>query len=224
MKTITIKTQERKALGKSATRKLRKDGEVPCVLYGGEEIVHFHAPVNSFRHLLYTPNVYYVNLEVGDKTYQAIMQDYQFHPVTDVVMHIDFYEIKEGELLDMLIPVHIEGLSEGVKKGGVRKQDYRYLKLRALPKDMPEEILIDVTPLDIGDSVKVADLEFKNAEILEKDSVSVVGIVAVRGIAELEAEAAEAAEGEEEEEEGVEGEAAEGEEGAENEAAEEKSE
>ncbi|MFP4663342.1 MAG: 50S ribosomal protein L25/general stress protein Ctc [Bacteroidales bacterium] len=224
MKTITIKTQERKTLGKSATRKLRKDGEVPCVLYGGEEIVHFHAPVNSFRHLLYTPNVYYVNLEIGDKTYQAIMKDYQFHPVTDVVMHIDFYEIKEGELLDMLIPVHVEGLSEGVKKGGVRKQDYRYLKLRALPKDMPEEILIDITPLDIGDSVKVGDLGFENAEILENDLVSVVGIVAVRGIAELEAEAAEAAEGEEEEEEGAEGEAAEGEEGAENEAAEEKSE
>ncbi|MFO7790519.1 MAG: 50S ribosomal protein L25/general stress protein Ctc [Bacteroidota bacterium] len=213
MKTLTIKGKLREELGKAATKKLRKQGEVPCVLYGGENIVHFHAPVNNFRHLLYTPNVYFVNLEIGDNTYKAIMKDYQFHPVTDQVIHLDFYEMKEKKPLDMMIPLHLQGLAEGVKEGGVLKQDYRYLKVRALPKDMPESIDIDITPLTIGDSVKVEDLDVENAQILEKDSVSVVGVVAVRGVAEIEAEAEAAAAAEAEEEEAEEGE--EGEEGEE---------
>ncbi len=211
MRTLAIKGTLREELGKSATNKLRKQGEVPCVLYGGESIVHFHAPVNAFRRLLYTPDVFFVNLELGDKTYQAIMKDYQFHPVTDEVIHLDFYEIKEGKSLDMMIPVHLKGLAVGIKEGGVLKQDYRYLPVRALPKDMPENIEIDITPLNIGDSVKISDLELENARILEKDTVSVVGVVAVRGIAEIEAEAEAAAEAAAEEEEGEE---AEGEEGA----------
>ncbi|MGC9332097.1 MAG: 50S ribosomal protein L25/general stress protein Ctc [Bacteroidales bacterium] len=200
MKTLTIKGKLREELGKKATKKLRKQGEVPCVLYGGDNIVHFHAPVNDFRHLLYTPEVYFVNLEIGDNVYKAIIKDYQFHPVTDTVIHLDFFEIKEGKAMDMKIPVHLSGVAEGVKEGGVLKQDYRYLKVRALPKDMPESIEIDITPLIIGDSVKVGDLEIENATILEKENVSVVGIVAVRGIAEIEAEAAAEEEGEEGEE------------------------
>ncbi len=219
MKTLTIKGKLREELGKAATKRLRKQGEVPCVLYGGENIVHFHAPVNDFRHLLYTPDVYFINLEIGDNTYKAIMKDYQFHPVTDTVIHLDFFEMKEGKTMDMMIPIHLKGLAEGVKEGGVMKQDYRYLKIRALPKDMPENIEIDITPLTINDSVKISDLELENAEILEKDTVSVVGVVAVRGIAEIEAEAAAAAEAAAEEEEGAEGEEGEvgegeGEEGA----------
>src|SRR6056297_125561 len=158
MKELTIKATKRESLGKSATKKLRKQGEVPCVLYGGEEVVHFHASRNDFRHLLYTPNVYFVNLEVNGDTYKGIMKDYQFHPVTDEVLHIDFFEMKAGTPLDMMIPVHTEGLAEGVKEGGVVKQDYRYLKIRALPKDMPEEVHIDISPLGIGDSVKVGDI------------------------------------------------------------------
>ncbi|MDA3820437.1 MAG: 50S ribosomal protein L25/general stress protein Ctc [Candidatus Delongbacteria bacterium] len=215
MKTLTIKGSIREELGKAATKRLRKQGEVPCVLYGGENVVHFHAPLNDFRHLLYTPNVYFVDLELGDNTYQAIMKDSQFHPVTDTVIHLDFFEIKEGKAMDMKIPVHLCGLAEGVKEGGVLKQDYRYLKVRALPKDMPETIEIDISPLTIGDSVKVGDLEIENASIHEKENVSVVGIVAVRGIAEIEAEAAAAAEAAEEEEEGEAEEGEEGEEGAE---------
>lgn len=206
MKTITIKGTERKSVGKAATKSLREQNQVPCVLYGGEDIVHFYASVNDLRHLLYTPNVYYVNLEIADKTYKAIMKDNQFHPITDIVMHIDFYEMKEGELLDMFIPVHVEGLSKGVQEGGVLKQDYRYLKLRALPKNMPEEIKLDVTSLEMGQSIKVGDLDFKDAEILENETVSIVGVVAVKGVAEIEAEAEAAAEAEAEEDEEGEGE------------------
>ncbi|MEA3449098.1 MAG: 50S ribosomal protein L25/general stress protein Ctc [Bacteroidota bacterium] len=213
MKTLTIKAKNREELGKAATKRLRKQGELPCVLYGGENIVHFHAPVNDFRHLIYTPDVYFVNLEIGDNVYKAIMKDYQFHPVTDTVIHLDFFEIKEGKAMDMKIPIHLSGLAEGVKEGGVLKQDYRYLKVRALPKDMPESIDIDITPLTIGDSVKVGNLKIENATILEKETVSVVGVVAVRGIAEIEAEAEAEAEAAAEEEE-----AEEGEEGAEEEA------
>jgi large subunit ribosomal protein L25 len=209
MKTLKIKTEKRTELGKTANRKLRKQDRIPGVLYGGEEILHFHMFRNDLRHLLFTPEVYFVELEIEGKTYRAIKQEAQFHPVTDQVLHVDFLEIFDGKPVAMNIPLNVVGQSVGVKKGGVLKQDMRYILMKGIPSALPEKVVVDITNLDIGDSRKIADLDVKDVEFLVNEDVSIVGVVAARGLAE-EAEETEGEEGEEgEESEGADAEASE---------------
>jgi large subunit ribosomal protein L25 len=184
MKTLTIKAEKRTELGKAATRKLRNNDRVPGVLYGGEEVLHFHMFRNDLRHLLYTPEVFFVDLDIDGEIYRAIKQEVQFHPVTDKVIHMDFIQIFDEKPVVMSIPLKIEGQSVGVKKGGVLKADFRYLLLKAKPALLPEKITVDISPLDIGDSIKVGDLTLDNVEFLERKNVSIVGVVAARGVAE----------------------------------------
>ncbi len=202
MKTIELKADFRKEIGKSATRRLRKEKIVPGVLYGGEKVIHFKAPIKNFIHIIYTPNVYLVKLNIEEKTYNAVIQDIQFHPVNDALIHIDLYEVKDDKPVSISLPVEITGNAAGVKEGGLLHKSMRYLKVRGLIKDLPDTLKIDVTELGMKESIQVKELEFDNIELLNAPDSVVVAVRATRlttGMAPLEEE--EEAEEEEETEE-----------------------
>jgi len=206
MKTLEIIGYKRANLGKTEAKQLRAEGNVPCVLYGGDEQVHFHAPMILFRELVYTDEAHFVHLNIEGEEYEAIMQDIQFHPVSEVILHVDFLQLFKGKKIKMNIPVHFEGSSIGVEKGGTLIKKRRYLKIESLPKDMPEYVTVDIAPLDFGKAIKVSDIEEDNFSILDSkiSSVAVVEVPrALRGAAAEE-------EGEGEELEEAEGEATEG--------------
>ncbi len=210
MKSLEIIGYKRANLGKSDAKKLRAEGRVPCVLYGGKEQVHFETPMINFRDLVYTSDVHYVNISVdGEKQAQAILQDIQFHPVSEVIMHADFLELKPGKHISMEIPVRTTGNAPGVAEGGKLYINQKYLLVKALPKDMPEEILVDISKLKLGSSLKVGELETGDFEILTSELVSVVSVETPRTIRVVEVEEdeeeLEGEEGAEGEEEGAEG-------------------
>ncbi len=176
MKSIEIKAKERKEIGKKATKQLRKEENVPCVLYGQEkENIHFYAHRNDFRKLVYTPNSYIVNLDIDGKKCQAILKAIDFHPVTDDIQHIDFYRIDTSKAFKIPVPVKTSGLSKGVKAGGVLQVNRRKLLVKATADNMPDYIDIDVTDLGIGEAVRINDLNemYDNLEFLDPQSVVV---------------------------------------------------
>jgi large subunit ribosomal protein L25 len=210
MKTFEIKGSMRQDLGKKESKDLRKQGLVPCVMYGGEKNLHFSAHENQFKKLVYTPDVFLVKLEIDGQAFDAVMQDIQFHPVTDSIIHIDFVQIFEDRKVTVNLPVSLTGSSVGIRAGGKLRQRRRYLKVNGLIKDMPDRLEIDLTDLDIGDSLKIGDLSYDNLEILDPPRAMVAGVVSSRLIAKGLREALP----EEVEEEVAEEEVAEGEEGA----------
>lgn len=175
MKSITIDGSQRESVGKKQTKALRNAGQVPCVLYGGEaNPVHFSAPELAFSKLVYTPNAHTVviNLDNGD-SFNAVMQDIQFHPVTDRIMHIDFYEIYENKEITMEIPVKTVGVSKGVLNGGNLRMPYRKLRVKAIPSKLPDFIEIDITPLKIGSKFYVTELKNDDFKLLHPDNTVV---------------------------------------------------
>ncbi|MDO7173462.1 50S ribosomal protein L25/general stress protein Ctc [Mariniflexile sp. AS56] len=174
MKSITINGSQRESVGKKATKALRNAGQVPCVLYGGDKPVHFNAEELAFSHLVYTPNAHTVVivLENGDK-YNAILQDIQFHPVTDKILHIDFYQLFEDREISMDIPVVFVGNSRGVKNGGVLRKNKRSLRVKALPANLPDFIEADITPLKIGSKLYVTTLENEAYKFMHPDNTVV---------------------------------------------------
>ncbi len=199
MKSIEIKGNLRTNLGKKYTKALRAKGDVPCVIYGGEKIIHFSSPENDLRHILYTPDVFHVILSIDGKQYHAILQDTQFHPVTDKVLHLDFIEVSDDKPAVVSLPVEITGNSVGIRAGGKLRQRRRYLKARGLIKDLPDVLKIEIDDLNIGDFVKVEDLEYPNLELLDPARAMILGVSTSRlskgmEMGEDEAEAAEAAE------------------------------
>lgn len=212
MKTIEIIGYKRANLGKLEARRLRGDGNVPCVLYGGKEQVHFYAPMILFRDLVYTPEAAFIKLNIEGDEYEAILQDVQFHPVNELILHADFLELHEDRLIKMDIPVQFNGIAPGIQQGGKLMVNLRKVHIQALPKDMPERIDLDISGLELGNSVKIGDIETKNFTLLNSPRVSIATISIPRLMkgsqAEIEAaEAAEAAEAleAEAEEEGAEG-------------------
>lgn len=197
MKTLEIKVEERKELGKKATKELRKNDFIPCVMYGGSEIVHFTAHENDFRHLIYTPNSYLVKLQMGKKEFLAVMQSIQFHPVTDKTLAIDFYQVIEDKPVTIAVPVRLVGFAEGVKSGGQLQLARRKLKVRGLAKDLPDEIVIDVTPIVLGQSLKVGEVKVDGVEIVEPENRVVLSVKLTRMARSTAGEAGEAVEGEE---------------------------
>ncbi len=197
MKSITINGSQRESVGKKATKALRNAGQVPCVLYGGDKPVHFSADERAFAKLVYTPNAHTVviTLDNGDN-FKAIMQDIQFHPVTDKILHIDFYQLFEDKAILMQIPVHFVGSSKGVKNGGNLRKNSRKLRIKALPENLPDFIEVDITPLKIGDKLYVTALENEAYIIMHTENTVVCQIKRAR---------AAIVEDEEEEEEGAEG-------------------
>ncbi len=220
MKTLELKGSLRESVGKRSTKDLRKSDLIPCVLYGGNNKdgnLHFYIPENRFHPLIFTSDAYLVKLDIEGKKHDAILQDVQYHPVTDSVIHADFIRVTEGKKITMKIPVRLTGTSVGLKSGGKLRQRRRYLKVRGLVKDMPEYCDIDITDVDIGNFVKISELAYDNLEILDPPRAMVVGVVSSRLIAkglrepvaeEVEAEEPEVVKAEEGEVEGeVEGEA-----------------
>jgi large subunit ribosomal protein L25 len=204
MKSITIKGSKRESVGKVATKALRNAGKVPCVLYGGEQPVHFSADEVSFKNLVYTPNVHtaVIELESGE-SFDAILQDIQFHPVSDRILHVDFYQLFKGKLVTMTIPVRLSGNSKGVLNGGRLLFTNRKLSVRALPKDFPDFIAVDITELKIGDNVSIADVHDEKLEFLHPDNMAVVRVAMARTAVAVDEEE-EGEEGEEGTEEGAE--------------------
>jgi large subunit ribosomal protein L25 len=180
MKTFELTGKKREALGKKDSGKLRNEGKVPCVLFGMDSPVHFYVIKADLKKLIYTPNVYIVNLEIDGKKHQAIMKDLQFDPVTDEVIHIDFKKISNDKPIKIEIPVEVEGFAKGIRSGGKLQVEVRRLKVMALPKYLPDSIKINVTELELGQSMRVSDLKFENLSILNGKSVPVVRIMITR--------------------------------------------
>lgn len=181
MKSITINGSQRESVGKKATKALRNAGQVPCVLYGGDQNVHFSAPELAFSKLVYTPNAHTVVIALDNgETYDAVLQDIQFHPVTDRILHVDFYRLFEDKEIAMDIPVHVIGTSRGVLNGGVLRKNRRKLRVKALPKNLPDFLEADITPLKIGNKLYVTALEGEGYKLLHSDNTVVVQIKTAR--------------------------------------------
>jgi large subunit ribosomal protein L25 len=201
MKSLTIDGSKRESVGKVATKALRNAGEVPCVVYGGDKPVHFSAPELSFKNLVYTPEVHTVMIKLNDGSeINAVLQDIQFHPVTDRILHIDFYQIFDDKEITMNIPVHIVGNSRGVRNGGVLRIVNRTLRIKALPGNLPDFIEADITEMKIGSKMYVTALETEDYAIMHTDNTVICQVRTSRTAVEDEEE-----EDEEEGEEGEEG-------------------
>ena len=177
MKSIDVKGSvrtiaERSSEQAKALKEIRKNNGVPCVLYGGKEVIHFTVSNDELRKMVYTPHIYVVNLNIDGKIINAIMKDIQFHPVKENILHVDFYEIDESKPIVMDVPVQLEGLAEGVKAGGKLVLQMRKLKVKALYNVIPERLAINVTALELGKSIKVGDLNYEGLQLMNaKDNV-----------------------------------------------------
>ena len=187
MKSINVKGTARTATGKKATRDLRKNGGVPCNLYGenknenGESIaMSFATTQEELRKLVYSPDIYSVNLTIDGKECKAVMKELQFHPVTDQLLHVDFYEITEEKPIVMEVPIQMTGLAEGVKAGGKLAASVRKLKVRAPYTAIPEKLIIDVTNLALGKTIMVGELSFEGLELVTSPSVVVCQVKMTR--------------------------------------------
>ncbi|MFA7104860.1 MAG: 50S ribosomal protein L25/general stress protein Ctc [Dysgonamonadaceae bacterium] len=174
MKTFELKGEVRDDFGKKAARAYRSEGLIPCVIYGGhgKENINFVVKAADVRNLIYTPEVYLVNLNLGENKLQAVLQEAQFHPVKDSILHIDFLHVFPEVPVEIEIPVRLEGLAAGVRAGGKLSLDIRKLKVKALAKNLPEELVVNVEKLELGKSIQVGSLNFEGLEILNaKNSV-----------------------------------------------------
>ena len=181
MKSITIKGSERESVGKKATKALRNAGKVPCVIYGGDKPLHFAADELSFKDLVYTPNAHTVVVDLEDgKKYDAVMQDIQFHPVTDSILHVDFYQLFKDKEVTMDIPVRLLGNSPGVRNGGRLLFRKRKLAIKALPDNLPDFFDVDISKLKIGGNISVSTLLKDEFTILHPENTVVVQVKAAR--------------------------------------------
>ncbi len=193
MKSITIKGSERESVGKVATKAIRNAGAVPCVLYGGNQPVHFSADERAFKSLVYTPNAHTVAIELGEKTYNAVLQDVQVHPVSDKILHIDFFQLNESKEITMEVPVKIVGTSPGVLLGGDLRLNQRRLKVRALPKNLPDYIEANISELQMGNKLYVTKVETKNFKLIHPDNTVICQVKISRAAMKAAQEAAKAA-------------------------------
>jgi len=184
MKTVSISGSPRENVGKKDAKKQRTDGKVPCVLYGGKDQVHFTTDATSFKCLVYSPDAYTVKLDINSKNYDAILQDIQYHPVTDNILHVDFLEIFPNKAVTISVPVKHIGVSEGVLKGGKLIQKLKKLKINALPANLPDDITVDISPLEIGQSIKVSDIQKENITFLDSPNAVVIGVRVTRAVVE----------------------------------------
>lgn len=182
MKTHEIIGFKRANLGKSTVKALRDDSQVPCVLYGGEEQIHFSVPMILFRDLVYTPEAHIAELNIEGKIYRAILQDIQIHPVNELILHADFLLLKDDKEVKMEIPVKLVGTAPGVQKGGKLYPKLRKIKIKSLPKNLPDYIEVDITGLDLGKSVKVGDVKADNFTILNSPLVSIATVEVPRAL------------------------------------------
>ncbi len=190
MKSIAISGSPRENVGKRDAKELRYEGKVPAVLYGGKEQVHFAINAPDLRDLVYTPEVNFAEITVAGKKYNAVMQDIQFHPLTEKILHIDFLQLFDDKYVTIEIPVKLTGTSPGVKEGGKLVQKLRKLKVNALPKDMPQEVEVSLTSLEVGKSVRVRDLKPEGFTITNVQEDTVVSVIMSRALKQAEQQAA----------------------------------
>lgn len=189
MKSIAISGSPRENVGKRDAKELRYEGKVPAVLYGGKNQIHFSVSASDLKSLVYTPEVSFVALDVAGVKSQAIIQDVHFHPLTDLPLHVDFLELDEKKPVVMQIPVKLTGTSPGVKIGGKLVQKLRKLRVKALPKDMPQNVEVSISKLDVGKSVGVGSLKFDNFVITNNPEDTIVSVTMSRALKQAENDA-----------------------------------
>jgi large subunit ribosomal protein L25 len=189
MKSIAISGSPRENVGKRDAKELRYEGKVPAVLYGGKNQIHFSVSASDLKSLVYTPEVSFVALDVAGVKAQAIIQDVHFHPLTDLPLHVDFLELDEKKPVVMLIPVKLTGTSPGVKIGGKLVQKLRKLRVKALPKDMPQYVEVSISKLEVGKSVGVGSLKFDNFAITNNPEDTIVSVTMSRALKQAENDA-----------------------------------
>lgn len=176
MKSITIQGTKRESVGKKSTKALRDAELVPCVVYGGAEPLNFSAEEKAFKNLVYTPDAHTVELVVDGQTIPAVLQDIQFHPITDRILHADFYQLAADKPVIMDVPVKITGRAKGVVAGGALRQSFRKLRVKAIPANLPDEIVVDVTPLRIGNKLYIGDIKNDAYTFMHPDNAVVVAV------------------------------------------------
>ncbi|MDA8886452.1 50S ribosomal protein L25 [Bacteroidia bacterium] len=200
MKVIALKGEERSGLGKSATKKVRNEGKVPCVIYGKGENHHFTVYQADFKHLVFTPNTYLVKVSVGDMTKLAKVQEVQFHPVSEDIVHADFYEVDAENPISIEVPVKVVGTSPGVRGGGKLQLKIKKLNVMGLIADLPEFIEVNIDELEIGKSVKVGEISVDKLQLLDSENNSIVSCIVTRAAKSAAGSEGDEAEGEEGEE------------------------
>jgi len=195
MQSITIVGSQRESVGKAASKALRNAGQVPCVLYGGDNAVHFSADALAFSKLVYTPSVYTATIELGGKTYNAILQDIQFDPVTDKILHIDFYQLHDDKEITIEVPIRIEGTSPGIMAGGSLRVVNRKLKIKALPANLPDFVPVDISWMEMGNRFYITKLEQKNYKIMHPENTVVCQVRISRAALKAAQDAAKAEKG-----------------------------
>lgn len=180
MKTIELKAVKRDTIGKKETAKLRKQGLVPCVIYGDSGNIHFAVTENVLSKIIYTPNVYILKVDIEGTTQDCILQEMQYHPVSDKPIHADFLSVAEDKKVNIKIPVKLTGVAKGVQQGGKLQTKMRKLKVSGFPKDLPDTLDIDITNVGLGHSVKMDTLSFDNLDILEAKNAVVCAVKLTR--------------------------------------------
>lgn len=184
MEAIAIKGSARKVVGKKDSKLLRKEGMVPCVIYGANDPIHFVVDERHFKGLVYTPNVYVVNVDIDGASYTTYLKDIQFHPVTDRIVHADFFEPKEGQEVSLKIPVRTTGAAIGVLNGGRMRIPQRKITVKGLLSAMPDNVEIEVSELKIGTGVRISDLSISGVEFTDASNNYAVFIKTARGAIE----------------------------------------
>ncbi|PRD46240.1 50S ribosomal protein L25/general stress protein Ctc [Sphingobacterium haloxyli] len=195
MKSIAISGSVRQNVGKRDAKELRYEGKIPAVLYGGKEQTHLAVSAADLKSVLYTADVVFVELDIDGKKTRAIVQDAQFHPLTDLVTHVDFLELFDDKQVSVNIPIKLTGDSPGVKMGGKLVQKLRSLRVKALPNDLPQEIEVPMESLEVGKSYRVRQVSLENAKVLNNADDTIVSVVMSRALRQAEQEAAKAAKG-----------------------------
>lgn len=188
MQSVKIEGKSRSEHGKTATRRLRSEGEVPCVIYGGAETVHFSAPILAFRPLVYTPAFQLAEITVNGKTYRCILKDKQFDVVTDDLNHVDFLELVEDKKVVANLPLKFVGQPEGVKAGGRLETKMKALKVRTLPKFLVEALEVDITKLQLNANMRVEDVKTENMEVMNSPRIPIASVVMTRALRQAESE------------------------------------
>jgi large subunit ribosomal protein L25 len=189
MKTIAISGSPRENVGKRDAKELRYEGKVPAVLYGGKEQVHFAAVIADLRDAIYTPEANFVEIEINGTKTKAIIKDLQFHPLTDVLLHVDFLQLFDDKQILMETPVKLTGTSPGVKMGGKLVQKLRKLRVKAFPKDMPQTVEVSIAKLEVGNLFRVRDLEKGNYIVTNTGEDTIVSVAMSRALKQAEQEA-----------------------------------
>ncbi len=194
MQVVNIKAETRTALGKKGAKATRKEGRIPCVLYGGDEVIHFSTTQNEVRHLIYTPDFKIAEVEVDGKPFRCIVKEKQYHPVTDSILHLDFLRLEDGRPIKVQVPIRFKGTSPGVKSGGKLIQNVRNVTIKALPENIIDEVTVDISKLDLGQSIRIRDIKVgEGLEIINAAGIPIATIEIPRALRSAQQAAAAAA-------------------------------